>query len=367
MTAEKLNIVVICGGQSGEHEVSLVSGCSVAKALDPKRFNVYIVGIDPDGMWEKLDHEKILSGSLLPENITFSGKDRLTPKAFPSENFFHEWDLKFDVIFPVLHGPYGEDGTVQGLFEMAHVPYVGSGVLGSSVGMDKEVSRKLLSEAEIPCVPTLYFQMSKDLSIAKCAEKCFEAFGYPYFVKPANMGSSVGVHKVKTLEDVQGAFEDAFSYDNKILVEKGLHVRELELAVLDGDPLTVSGVGEIVPRHEFYSYEAKYKDENGADLILPAVLSAQEVEKLQSLALKAFRSLQLSGLARVDFFMDKDSGEIYLNEANTMPGFTKISMYPKLMEAAGVPYRELVGRLVDLALERHRYKAQLKTKFDGAR
>jgi len=365
MTSKKINVAVVCGGRSGEHEVSLVSGCSVAKALDPERFNVKVIGISPGGSWFALDSEKILSGELLPEQISFSESlPFVEPKAHPSSQFLK--NEKIDVVFPVLHGPYGEDGTIQGLFELANIPYVGSGVLGSSVGMDKDVSRRLLEHAGIPCVPTLYFRKTDGKSFAECAKESFSSFGYPYFVKPANMGSSVGVHKVKGDSDAEKAFEDAFSYDNKILVEKGIPARELEVAVLEGNPMKVSCVGEIIPHHDFYSYEAKYKDENGASLKIPADLSTEARAELQQLAGKAFKILELNGLARVDFFMDKNNGQIYLNEVNTMPGFTKISMYPKMMAASGVPYRELVGRLVDLAFERHKGRAHLKTEFEGA-
>jgi D-alanine-D-alanine ligase len=366
---EKIRIAVLCGGRSGEHEVSLVSGSSVAKALDPSKYDVTLVGIDPAGKWKVLDTAKILSGSLAPEQLNLrEAGTLLEPRAYASENFLTIHNQKpFDVIFPVLHGTYGEDGTIQGLFELADVPYVGSGVVGSSVGMDKDVSRRLLDHAGIPVVPTLTFRASDGKSMEERALEAERSFGYPYFVKPANMGSSVGVHKVKAVEQALAALEDAFNYDNKVLIEKAIPARELECAVLEGEPTRASGVGEIIPTHEFYSYEAKYQDENGAELKIPAELTAAQVEEIQLLSLKAFDVLELRGLARVDFFMDKNSGQLYLNEVNTMPGFTKISMYPKLWAAAGLKYPELLDHLVQLALKRHHEKAHLKTEFAGAR
>lgn len=367
MKNEKIRVAVLCGGRSGEHEVSLVSGSSVAKALSPEKYDVALVGIDPKGNWRPIETAKVLSGEISPENLRLSEqKQLLEPRAYSSENFIDVGGKPFDVIFPVLHGTYGEDGTVQGLLELANVPYVGSGVLGSSVGMDKDVSRRLLEHAGISVVPTLCFRSTDSLSIEEKVRAAAGRFGYPFFVKPANMGSSVGVHKVKSEEAGIAALKDAFSYDTKVLIEKAISARELECAVLDGTPPAASGVGEIIPRHEFYSYEAKYLDENGAELKIPADLGEDQVKRIQECSLKAFEILELNGLARVDFFMDKSSGELYLNEVNTMPGFTKISMYPKLWQAAGIGYPELLDRLIQLALQRHKERSQLKTEFEGA-
>lgn len=367
MKNEKIRVAVLCGGRSGEHEVSLVSGSSVAKALHSEKYDVTLVGIDHQGSWRPIDTKKILSGEIAPEQLKLSEqKQLLEPRAYSSENFIDTGDKPFDVIFPVLHGTYGEDGTVQGLLELANIPYVGSGVLGSSVGMDKDVSRRLLEHAGIPVVPTLCFRSNDNSSIMEKVKRAAEQFGYPFFVKPANMGSSVGVHKVKSEEAGVEALKDAFSYDTKVLVEKAISARELECAILESTPNQASGVGEIIPKHEFYSYEAKYLDENGADLRIPADLSDNEVREIQQLSLKAFEILELRGLARVDFFMDKNTNKLYLNEVNTMPGFTKISMYPKLWQAAGLSYPDLLDRLVQLALRRHKERSQLKTEFEGA-
>lgn len=367
MKNEKIRVAVLCGGRSGEHEVSLVSGSSVAKSLNPNKYEVELIGIDHLGNWRPVDTQKVLSGEVAPEQLKLSeSKLLLEPKAHPSNNLIDVGSRPFDIIFPVLHGTYGEDGTVQGLLELANIPYVGSGVLGSSVGMDKDVSRRLLEHAGIPVVPTLCLRKNSNQSVEEMIDRAASQFGFPFFVKPANMGSSVGVHKVKSTADGIQALNDAFSYDTKVLIEKGIPARELECAVLGGSPNRASGIGEIIPNHEFYSYEAKYLDENGADLKIPAEISEAQVQELQRLSLKAFEVLELDGLARVDFFMDKTTGELYLNEVNTMPGFTKISMYPKLWQAAGLSYSDLLDELIQLALKRHKVRSQLKTEFEGA-
>jgi D-alanine-D-alanine ligase len=272
---------------------------------------------------------------------------------------------KFDVILPILHGTNGEDGTIQGLLELTQIPYVGSGVVGSSVGMDKDVSRRLFVQAGIPVVPTLTlrqheFQKNPDHWIQQCVQQ----LGLPFFVKPANSGSSVGVHKVKTKEEALQKLKDAFSFDTKVLAEKAISARELECAVLGNHEPKSSIIGEIIPNHEFYSYEAKYMDANGADLKIPAEnLSPELVKQLQTIALKAFQCLELRGLARVDFFLDKTDHKIYLNEVNTIPGFTSISMYPKLWEASGVPYPKLLDELIRLAIEFKNERLSLKTDY----
>lgn len=378
---KKLRVAVICGGKSGEHEVSLVSGFSVLNALNKDRYDLSLLVIDHEGRWFSLDAKKALSGEITPQRLDLKKNGtRVTPLPFPSEKFLIDLSkdpsqsfvernsaLSVDVILPILHGPYGEDGVVQGLFELANKAYVGSGVLGSSVGMDKDVARRLMKQANIPVVPTLVFRNSDRLSAQKMAHQSEAAFGYPYFVKPCNMGSSVGVSKVKSADQAEKAFQDAFLYDTKVLVEKGLAARELECAVLGGLPPKASIVGEIVPTHDFYSYEAKYKDENGAELHIPAKgLDPETTKRIQDLSVLAFQTLECHGLARVDFFLDKVTGELYLNEINTMPGFTKISMYPKLWAASGLPYPELLDQLIQLALKRHQQKEQLKTQFDQA-
>lgn len=383
MANKKKKIAVIFGGKSGEHEVSISSAISVFNALDKSKYDVALIGIDKSGRWLMPSETKFLAHAENPrllklnqEKETFSlvpfessrqlvsVEDRQTSSApVPSQVSSNS---KFDVIIPILHGPHGEDGTVQGLLELSNIPYVGSGVLGSALGMDKDVSRRLLKAEGIPVVPTIVVRKHE---YAKSSEKIIQEaaskFGFPFFVKPANMGSSVGVHKVKSLAEAAQKIESAFSYDNKILIEQAIDARELECSVLGNAEPEASIVGEIIPQHEFYSYEAKYIDENGALLEIPAKdLKAEIIEQVRQLSIQAFKVLECSGMARVDFFLDKKSGKIYLNEINTIPGFTKISMYPKLWEASGKPYNQLLDELIELALERHSEKNSLRTSFE---
>lgn len=369
----KINVGILFGGKSGEHEVSIVSATSVYKALDKNKYNITMIGIDKTGRWLLPSETEELIQSSNPRLFQLN-KQRNTMSFVPFE---HDTSLvsltsatpqpqKFDVIIPILHGTYGEDGTIQGLLELANVAYVGSGVVGSSVGMDKDVSRRLLAHAGIPVVPTLtlrhhdFLKNSKDM-IKKTADE----LGLPFFIKPANAGSSVGVHKVKSIESALVQFEDAFSFDRKVLAEKAVAARELECSVLGNHNPKVSIVGEIIPNHEFYSYEAKYMDENGADLKIPAEnVSPELIKKMQDMAIKAFIALELRGLSRVDFFLDKKTNELYLNEVNTIPGFTSISMYPKLWAASGLAYADLLDELIRLALELHKDKNSLKTSYD---
>jgi D-alanine-D-alanine ligase len=268
-----------------------------------------------------------------------------------------------DVVFPVLHGTYGEDGTIQGLLEMAGVPYVGSGVLGSSAGMDKDVAKRLLRSAGLPVVDWFVVRAHQNRSAADVTREIESRFGWPVFVKPANMGSSVGVSKARRPDELAAALASAFKYDSKLLIERGHVVRELECGVLGNDDPRASVVGEIVPTHEFYSYTAKYLDENGAHPRIPASLTPGQSEEIRRMSVEAFLALELAGLARVDFFMDKGDGALYLNEVNTLPGFTSISMYPKLWEASGVPYAALVDRLLQLAIDRAAARRGLSTRF----
>ena len=375
--SEKIKVALVFGGKSGEHEVSIVSAMSIYKALDKNKYEVTLVGIDKAGRWLLPDQTKLLSQMTVNPRLVslsqsmqavsivpYENKQQLVPldqKAPPPGVSTH-----YDVIFPVLHGTFGEDGTMQGLLELANVPYVGSGVLGSAIGMDKDVAKRLYAASGIPVVPFFTasrhdFKMRAE-AIAGEAEK---KFGYPYFVKPANMGSSVGVNKVKSRQEAIAKFTDAFLYDRKVLVEKAVDARELEVSVLGNHAPRASVVGEILPQHEFYSYEAKYIDENGAHLKIPAEnLSAAEMERIQSLAVSAFRCIECRGLARVDFFKDRRTGELFLNEINTIPGFTNISMYPKLWEASGLPYAQLLDELIRLAMENHQEKNELKTTYE---
>lgn len=371
---KRLKVAVLYGGRSGEHEISLQSAASVLRNLDPERFIAIPIAIDKGGRWHINDVSLIEKGArvlpvfkdapevLLPPNpraagsalVSSDGKSSALRAPLPT----------LDVIFPVMHGPLCEDGTIQGLLELAEVPYVGCGVLASAVGMDKEVAKRLSRDAGLPVVPWITVRDAAwQRDRAATAKEVAAKLGYPCFVKPACQGSSVGVHKVKTAAELDLAIADALRYDRKVLIEQAIDAREIEVAVLEnadpaGEPLT-SIAGEINPRHEFYSYTAKYLDENGAELRIPADLSALELQTAQRLAAAAFSVLSCEGMARVDFFLDRKSGAFYFNEVNTIPGFTSVSMYPKLWEASGLAYRELLSRLIDLALRRAERKRAL--------
>ena len=371
-------MAILYGGRSGEHEVSLRSAASVLRNLDPERFEIVPIAIDKSGRW-LLNDVKLLndSGSVLPV-FKDSPTVVLPPHPAPDGGQGALMPLggggplgasgKVDVVFPVMHGTYCEDGAIQGLLELADVAYVGCGILASAVGMDKEIAKRLVRDAEIAIVPYVslrkeQWEKKKDVASALVQSK----LGYPVFVKPANSGSSVGVHKVKEASGLEAALQDAFQFDVKVLVEKGLKPREIEVAVLEnpdssGAPF-VSLPGEIAPTHEFYSYEAKYIDEKGADLLIPAKISAAQTREAQAIAAKVFSTLECEGMARVDLFLDEATGKFYFNEINTIPGFTSISMYPKMWEATGVPYRELLSKLIDLAIARQKRKRALVRDF----
>lgn len=377
----KKRIALLFGGKSGEHEVSIVSALSIYKALDKSKYDVVMVGIDKTGRWLLPDQSRLLAENENPRLIKLNEvKQTVSLLPFPAEQSLigvqNGASLtlqnsggaelgRIDAVLPILHGTYGEDGTMQGLLELANIPYVGSGVLGSSLCMDKDAAKRLLRDAGLPIVPFLTVRKSDferhAADILALAEK---EFGYPYFVKPANMGSSVGVNKVKSAVEAKVKFEDALQYDAKILVEKSVNARELECSVLGNHDPKASIVGEIIPHQEFYTYDAKYIDENGAELAIPAKnLSNELSSQIQKHAVAAFKALECAGLARVDFFLDRDTGEIFVNELNTIPGFTSISMYPKLWEASGLPYPKLLDQLIELAIERHREKNELKTSY----
>jgi len=365
----KIHVGVICGGRSGEHEISLRSARSIVDAIDRDRYRVSLIGIDHSGRWHLLDQPAFrrLTDAALPALNGTGSEVMLLPT--PTMGTLLEREKpgtplgKLDVIFPVLHGPYGEDGTVQGLLELADIPYVGAGVLGSAVGMDKDVQKRLLRGAGVPVVPfvvTTRARWSAD-AVTVSAQAC--GLGLPLFVKPANLGSSVGITKVKAVDDLAAAVANALDYDNKVLIEKGIDAREIECAVLGNEDAQASVPGEICPKAEFYSYEAKYVDENGATLLIPAPLTEAEATTVRKLAVQVFQLLDCAGMARVDFFLERGTGQWYVNELNSIPGFTTISMYPKLWEASGLPYRELIGRLIDLALERHAQRRGLKKSY----
>lgn len=367
----KTRVAVLYGGKSGEHEVSLKSAASVLRYIDRERFEPVPISIDKQGRWQCHDLRRIEGANTesLPIPVD-SPMIRLEPQGehtaiLPADNATPAI-APVDVVFPVIHGPLCEDGAVQGLLELAGAAYVGSGVLASAVGMHKDIAKRLAALAGLPVAP--YLALSRrdwrrdPEGSAKAAQA---ALTLPVFVKPCNMGSSVGVHKVKSWEALSAALDDAFQYDTKVLIEQGIDAREIEVAVLDGDPPVASVASELNagPQHEFYSYEAKYIDQDGASVDLPAKLDAEQMARVRQLAIDAFVALECSGLARVDFFLDRQSGAFYFNEINTLPGFTAISMYPKMMEASGLPYPALITRLIELAQERHAERAGLKTDY----
>jgi D-alanine-D-alanine ligase len=358
-----LRVGVLFGGRSGEHEVSLVSAASVIRGLDPDKYEAVPIGITKDGHW--LIGEG--AAKMLPEVLKTGRRVMLT--ADPTEAALMPLDRgagaqRLDVIFPVLHGTYGEDGTIQGMLDLAGLPYVGAGVLGSAIGMDKDVAKRLCQAAGIPVVPwvTVHrWEWEKDPAAVK--SQIEEEFPYPVFVKPATLGSSVGMTKVHNADELGAAMDLACEFGMKILVEKAVSAREIEVSLLGNHEPKASVPGEIVPHREFYDYTAKYL-EDGTQLLIPAQLKPAQVQKIQSLAVQAFRALELSGMARVDFFLEKKGNKLYLNEVNTIPGFTSISMYPKLWEASGISFRQLIDKLIDLAFELHSERARTKYAID---
>jgi D-alanine-D-alanine ligase len=373
MTKAKLRVGVLFGGKSGEHEISLRSARSILKAIDRKKYDVVELGIAKDGRWLPTGDAQLLLETQIPfgnDKKKNHGGTGLSIAAAAAEPGLA---TGLDVVFPVLHGTFGEDGTIQGLFELADIAYVGSGVLGSAAGMDKDAMKRMFFAAGLPLTPHVTLLRSEWKADAKkCVKAVEKALRYPVFVKPANLGSSVGISKVKSRKDLATAMDLAASFDRKIVIEEGVggpgvKPRELEVAVLGNDTPEASVVGEIVPAKEFYDYEAKY-ELNGADesvSIIPAKLSKAEEKAIRAMAIAAFKACDCAGLARVDFLMAPAvkgrKSEIVLNEVNTMPGFTSISMYPKLWAASGLPYKKLIDRLIALGVERH--KEKLETRF----
>jgi D-alanine-D-alanine ligase len=366
MAKKRLRVGVLFGGKSGEHEISLRSAASVLEAIDRKKYEVVPLGINKQGRWlHSVEAENLLCSSaikMLPNTADAQDHGILSAVAGAQPP-------GLDIVFPVLHGTFGEDGTIQGLFELADLAYVGSGVLGSAAGMDKDAMKRLFQAAGLPITPhvTLLRAAWKD-DPKTCVKAVEKALRYPVFVKPANLGSSVGISKVKTRAELAPAIDLAAGFDRKIVIEQGVggpgvKPRELEVAVLGNDAPEASVVGEIVPAKEFYDYEAKY-ELNGADesvSIIPAKLTKAQEKTMRAMALAAFKACDCAGLARVDFLMSPDGKEILLNEVNTMPGFTSISMYPKLWKASGLSYRKLIDRLLELGMQRH--KEKLETRF----
>lgn len=360
---KKIRVGLLFGGKSSEHEISLLSAKAVIDAIDRDKYEVILIGIDKNGEWHLRDAAQFLAHAHDPKQIHFSGKKEAVAvvpkeqgKKIVSLNQ-QSGDLAIDVIFPILHGMNGEDGTVQGILKIAEIPFVGAGVLGSAVGMDKDVMKRLLRDAKIPTAKFLVFQQHESSQIS--FEKVVEQLGFPVFVKPASAGSSIGVVKVKKQEDFRPALEKAFQYDRKILIEEYIIGREIECAVLGNEHPIVSLPGEVIPHDEYQTYETKYY-ENRLTLKTPAQLDPLILSKVQMTALNAYKVLCCEGMARVDLFL-KENGDVVVNEINTIPGFTSTSVYPKLWEATGVSYSEIIDRLIHLAFDRFEKEKQLRT------
>lgn len=356
--AEKIKLGIIFGGRSGEHEVSLMSATSVIQAIDKKKYDIICIGITKEGQWLLYEGK--------PQDIENGTWEMQAKKALEENPLKYECSIvgstktlkdMVDIVFPVLHGPYGEDGTIQGLFEVADIPYVGAGVLGSACAMDKVCSKLIFEREGLPTCPykivlRKHFIYNMEDSI-KEIEKEFE---YPIFVKPANLGSSVGISKAHNKEELKTALLEAGKYDRKVVLEAFVNCREIETGVIGNDHPEVAAVGEIIPSKEFYDYEAKYFDGGKSKMCIPADMTQEQKEKVRKLAAKAYKALDCCGFARVDFFLDKDSGQIFLNEINTIPGFTQYSMFPLLWQEQGVNYPELIDKLIEYGFERYREK-----------
>ena len=394
---KKLRVGILFGGRSGEHEVSLLSAASVLEAIDKSKYEVVPIGITKECRWVTALHaENLLRGKSSEENVRASHLRAGDPQATTTAAVLAAGDgiivppmpaaeslvpfestapappgaeaVQVDIIFPVLHGTFGEDGTIQGLLELADIAYVGAGVLGSAAGMDKDVMKRLFADAGLPLVRhATVLRREWQNNASKICKLIESKLKYPVFVKPANLGSSVGISKVHGRGELPAAMDQAGGYDRKIIVEQGVggkrgKAREIECSVLGNDDAQASIAGEIIPGKEFYDYAAKYRDE-GSELLIPAKLNKSQMKSVQQMAVAAFRAVDCSGLARVDFLMDPKSGKIYVNEINTMPGFTAISMYPKLWAASGVNYRQLIDRLIKLGVERHEEKKKNRYSY----
>ena len=363
-------IGVLYGGMSGEHAVSLCSAAAVISNLDSTKYDIIPIGIDRDGTWHVQKNINIIEDEEFGTIVELKQTGNWLVNHFQSNNKLILFDkvsgkeVDIDIVFPVVHGTFCEDGTLQGLLELAMVPYVGADVLGSSIAMDKDVAKRLFKEAGIPVVPWITVTKEQwSLDKEKVVSESDSHFDYPIFIKPCNMGSSVGVKKVDSLDELEEAIDFAFQFDIKIIIEQGITAREIECAVLGNGNPKASILGEINPNAGFYSYEAKYLDSNGAKLEIPANIDETLKTEFQEMAIKGYQAIACSGMARVDFFLDKNSSNIYLNEINTLPGFTSISMYPKLWEASGLLYSKLLDELIGFALERHEQKLLIKREM----
>jgi D-alanine-D-alanine ligase len=359
---DKRRVGLLFGGRSVEHEVSLTSAASILGALDPNHYDVVLIAIAPDGSWHLGSPASPLEAAVSGEPVDLrAAPGGHTLVSASQEDLGPAADL--DIVFPIIHGCGGEDGTLQGLLDMAGVAYVGSGVLGSALQMDKEVAKRLLAAALVPVVPWIVVRSGEIATWNEAAsERVVSELGLPLFVKPANLGSSVGISRVVEAGELVPALREAARFDSKILVERGVDAREIEVALLGNEPIEASVPGEILTHHEFYDYEAKYADDT-TDLLVPAPLSEEQTRQIQALAVVAMQTLEGSGLGRVDFLLDRESGEFYVNEVNSLPGFTDASMYPRLWEASGLPYPALLDRLIELGLERHRERTRLETVY----
>jgi len=359
MKNQKINLALIFGGKSAEHEVSIMSAQNIVKAVDQKKYDLTYIGISQNGQWFSFSKQEMLSLKNISKSKNTTGKKTVIP--FTKNNLFYlkieKADKIIDAVFTILHGPFGEDGTIQGLLKLYNVPFVGSSVLGSAIGMDKDVSKRLLKEAGLPVVKYLIYKADQKKEIR--FEKIKKNLGVPFFIKPANLGSSVGISKVKNQKEFALAIDNAFAFDNKIIIEEFIKGKEIECSVLGNEKPIASIPGEIIPTHDFYSYEAKYLDENGARTAIPANIAKPLVKKIQTLAIKTFETLCCEGMGRVDFFLT-EKNEIFINEINTIPGFTSISMYPKLFEKSGVIYSTLIDELVELGIARFIRENNLK-------
>ena len=365
----KLRVGVVFGGRSGEHEVSLTSAKGIIKAMDKAKYDIVPIGITKEGQWltgENI-HQRLIEAT--------AGHPVIEAESAQAEAMAQTTEVSslvlgvgetgpLDVIFPVLHGTFGEDGTVQGFFELLDVAYVGAGVTASAAGMDKAIAKNIFRAHGLPIViHRTFLRKQWQNDPAAVIRECEAAMPYPMFIKPANLGSSVGIHKAKNQAELQAGLNDAARFDRKLLVEQGIDAREIEVSVLGNDEPIASTPGEIIPSREFYTYAAKYID-NSSELLIPAPLSPEHTELIRQLAVMSFQALDCAGLARCDFLLDKATGEVFINEINTMPGFTPISMYPKLWEATGLSYSALIDRLIELAIERYEDKRQSETMFD---
>lgn len=373
-----MNIALIYGGRSGEHEISLVSAASIARGIDKKN-TLTLIGITKDGRWflqNNAEYERICKDKKASFKIEESEENKIFVVPGGKNNAFctKNGSLNIDVVFPVLHGTYGEDGTIQGLLDMADIPYVGCSTMASAVTMDKEKTKQILKSAEIPIVPYICIKrcdLNNSQRYDEIFQRCIDEIGFPLFIKPCCAGSSNGANKATTPKELSFYLMEAFTWDDKVLVEKSINAREIECSVTgnsttanpnnESEAVRAYIPGEINPTHTFYDFDAKYNDPNGAELLIPANISTDLIETIRTTAVRAYKALDCSGLSRVDFFIDRDTGSLYLNEINTLPGFTSISMFPKMCEKAGLEFPELVNLLLDEAILRYKAKASLTT------